>query len=157
METPPTNIDSAISMFTLHYYSQFGCTIAKLNKSLQVAPVSVGTYPSKGTLCLSSALVQGCCPWGCRGCHGTPGFWLISLPYLNQGGRLCLLNNTWHPGFSDLPTALIRGRGRLCLSLKLVTTTKTFDSNNVKVNLSLQIYFLCPLKSKLPEICIWTI
>ena len=26
----------------------------------------------------SFASLQGCCPWGCRGCHGTPRFWKIS-------------------------------------------------------------------------------
>ena len=58
METPPTNIDSELSLFTLNYHSQCGRTIAKLHKSLQVALVSVGTYPSQGTLCLSLALVE---------------------------------------------------------------------------------------------------
>ena len=49
-----------------------------------------------------STLMQGCRPRGCRGCQ----FWQISLPYLNQGGRLCPPNNTGTPGFSDLPTSL---------------------------------------------------
>ena len=41
--------------------------------------------------------MQACCPWGCRGCHGTPRFWQISKPYLNQGGQIMLTKLYWHP------------------------------------------------------------
>ena len=40
---------------------------------------------------------QGCRPWVCRVCHGTPRFWQISNPISTRGDRLCPPNCYWHP------------------------------------------------------------
>ena len=41
---------------------------------------------------------QGCRPWGCRGCHGTPILWQRSQIFLNQGGgQLIPTKQYWPP------------------------------------------------------------
>ena len=47
--------------------------------------------------------MQGCRPWGCRGCLD---FSRSVNPISTRRGRLCPPNNAGTPGFSDLPTAL---------------------------------------------------
>ena len=72
-----------------------------------------------------STLMQGCRPRGCRGCQ----FWQISLPYLNQGGRLCPPNNTGTPGFSYLLNLLhVHSSWSFSISISLVRWVSAINS-----------------------------
>ena len=64
-------------------------------------------YPSLGNLTTHIAMLQGCRPWGCRECHGTPQILADQLTLFQPGGTdYAHLITTGTPGFSDLPTAL---------------------------------------------------
>ena len=69
--------------------------------------------------------IQTCRPRGCRGCQ----FWQISLPYLNQGGRLCPPNNTGTPGFSYLLNLLhVHSSWSFSISISLVRWVSAINS-----------------------------